>query len=92
MSNIKRFKQFKEQINEHSEEMSVKDHVSKMMNILYGMDEKYAENPAVSYNEIERKIRIKLDTVEEADKIADYLESKDYHIVDRGEETLEIDV
>lgn len=78
MKNIKNFKEFRA-LNESSE-MSVKDHANRMMNILYGMDEKYEEDIAVSYNEKERQIKLVLDNVEEVSNISKCLTDLNYNI------------
>ena len=78
MKNIKNFKEFRA-LNESSE-MSVKDHANRMMNILYGMDEKYEEDIAVSYNEKERKIKLVLDNIEEVSNISKCLTDLNYNI------------
>jgi flagellar motor switch protein FliG len=80
MSNIKRFKEFKnQQLNENVEtETSLKDHVDRMVNILYGMDEKYEEQIAVSYNKKTGQIRLSLDSVEECENVKNYLIGQNY--------------
>jgi len=79
MNNLKRFKTFR-LMNENVEnDMDIKDHVSKIMNALYGMDEKYEDQVSTSYNEKAQEIKIKLDDFNEVSNVLDYLRGENYN-------------
>lgn len=86
MGNIKKFKQFKNQLNENVDtEMDIRGHVAKIMRALYGMDEKYEEQISTSFNEKTNQIRLILDNAEEVSNIMIYLKREGYNAEEEGE-------
>jgi PleD family two-component response regulator len=79
-NNIKRFKEYKEALNENANtDMDIRGHVAKIMNALYGMDEKYEDQISTSFNEKEQQIKIVLDDAEETANILMYLDREGYN-------------
>lgn len=86
MSNLKRFKTFKNGLNENvNTDMDIRGHVAKIMRALYGMDEKYEEQISTVFNEKTNQIRLVLDDAEEVSNVMIYLEREGYNAKAEGE-------
>lgn len=83
--NIKRFEEFKNKsVNENiDQDLDIKGHVAKIMDALYGMDEKYEEEVAASYNEKTNEIKLVLDNEEEVSNISSYLNTEGYNLEEK---------
>jgi len=97
MNNIKRFGEFKTSLNENLEDniesngndnTSAKEVTGRIMNALYGMDDKYETDVAASYNEADKSVKLVLDSEEEIAKIMMYLTQNDYNATENGLEIL----
>lgn len=78
MSNVKRFEEFRK-LNENQElNLDIRGHVKKIMNALYGMDEKYEDQVSTSFNEKTQEIKLSLDNEIEVENILSYLSNEGY--------------
>lgn len=86
--NIKRYNSFYKVFEEYDKsdedssfeeiEKYVKSATNRIMNALYGMDEKYEEDVAVSYNVNLMQVKLILENEEEVNNISKYLEDNYY--------------